>query len=83
MTIKNEEEEKAAIQNVVTNNYVTTYSPTSSSSSSSNSPNMLNLQNPVIKVQSGLDSKNECNKTECSVNFIYETSEKVVCLWDF
>ncbi|MDR1945301.1 MAG: hypothetical protein LBQ59_04485 [Candidatus Peribacteria bacterium] len=68
-----------------TNTYIT-YSSNSDSSTSSNK-SQLNLSTPIIKIQSGLDSNNKCDKEECSVNFIYEPTEykttEIICKWDF
>lgn len=47
-------------------------------------PNKLNLKNPIIEVQWGLEKNNICNKKECSINFIHEPIyDDITCLWNF
>ncbi|MDR2640028.1 MAG: hypothetical protein LBC61_01485 [Candidatus Peribacteria bacterium] len=67
-----------------TTNYIT-YS--SNSSTLSNTPKELDITTPTIKIQSGLDTNNECDKEKCSINFTYEPTDykttEIVCKWDF
>jgi hypothetical protein len=73
------------VQSTSSTTYITTYSSDNTNTSSNKS--QLNLSTPIIKIQSWLDSKNECNKEECKVNFIYEPTEykttEITCKWDF
>ncbi|MDD3144491.1 MAG: PKD domain-containing protein [Candidatus Gracilibacteria bacterium] len=62
---------------------VTNYVSTSSASSIIDTQKLV-LNEPIIKVQSGLDDKNICDKKECSINFDSENIPKnVTCEWDF
>lgn len=47
-------------------------------------PVSVSILEPVIVVQSGLDSASHCTKTDCSVNLEYKVlGPKEACHWDF
>ncbi|MDD3793701.1 MAG: PKD domain-containing protein [Candidatus Gracilibacteria bacterium] len=44
----------------------------------------IDVIEPKIQVQSGLEKDNTCNKKECKINFLYEkTHNDLVCSWNF
>lgn len=44
----------------------------------------INIEIPKISVQSWLDENNNCKKTDCNLNLIYEPkNSKEECLWSF
>ncbi len=62
---------------------ITNYVSTSSASSIIDTQKLV-LNEPIIKVQSGLDNKKICDKKECSINLDSENIPKnVTCEWDF
>ncbi|MDD2907158.1 MAG: PKD domain-containing protein [Candidatus Gracilibacteria bacterium] len=68
---------KLITQTQTITNYVST-------SSTYTETSKLVLKEPIIKLQSGLDDKQICNKKECNINFDSEISDKdVICNWDF
>lgn len=65
------------IQTQTITNYV-------SSSSTYNETTKLVLNEPIIKVQSGLNDRKICDKKECSINFDSDITKKnITCKWDF
>lgn len=74
----------ASDSSVISSPSIITYGGGTTSSSILILPVPISILDPIIIVQSWLDSSNRCSKADCTVNFEYKTlSSKESCHWDF
>ncbi|MDP5039132.1 MAG: hypothetical protein NWP80_01660, partial [Candidatus Gracilibacteria bacterium] len=72
------------LKNQENNTSYTTGNSYFNGNNNSSGSSVINIINDEILVQSGLDSDNNCLKSDCSINLNYiPDNSKLKCLWDF